>query len=318
VIVLTAIREVQIPLLATMLLAGAGTKLVRALRAGTADAGLGPTVLFPASLRRPAMLVTCAVEGGLGLGLIATAGRIGAGPVATCVRLGSFLFFLIASSALVELRAMRPDLGCGCFGDFSTAPVSWRTLTRSALFALAGLSTIGLPPIGPPDSSGRAGLLLAILFAELLLLGGLSPEIGEGLIRLGYSEPCELRDVPSARTLAALRRSRQWRRYAVLINTTTPTDVWRELCWRYVVYPASYEGRPADVVFAVFLQQRRPAIHAAIVDGATGQTLSWPISPTSAGRFRPSLMRAAARLTTEISTPTAAPVRADLPVSTDV
>jgi hypothetical protein len=314
VIVLTAFREVQIPLLATMLLVGAGTKLVRAALAGSADAGLGPTVLFPASLRRPALLVTCAVEGGLGLGLIVTAGRIGAGSVATCVRLGSCLFFLIATSALVELRATRPDLGCGCFGDFSTAPVSWRTLARSSLFALAGLATIDLRPIGPPGSAGMAGLLLAILFAELLLLGGLSPEIGEGLIRLGYSEPCELREVPSERTLGALHRSRQWRRHRPLLISSTAADVWRELCWRYVVYPASYEGRPADVVFAVFLQQRRPVVYAAVVDSATGNSLPWPVTPASASRFRPSVARAATRLADGVP----APVRADLPVSTDV
>lgn len=315
---LTALREVQIPLLATMLLAGASTKLVRAVRLGSADAGLGPTALFPVTLRRPVLLVTCAVEGGLGLGLIVTAGRIGAGSVATCVRLGACLFFLIATSALVELRAMRPDLGCGCFGDFSTAPVSWRTLARSGLFALAALSTLGLPPIGLPASPGLAVLLLAILFAELLLLGALSPEIGEGLIQLGYSEPCELRDVPSARTLAALRRSRQWRKYRVLIISASPADVWRELCWRYAVYPASYEGRPADVVFAVFLQQRRPAIYAAVVDSATGQTLQWPATAASAGRFRPSIARAATRMSTAIPTSPTPPVRADLPVSTDV
>ena len=108
--------------------------------------------------------------------------------------------------------------------------------------------------------------LLAILCAELVLIGALSPEVGEGLIRLGYSEPCELRDMPATRTLMALRRSKQWRRYAGLITSDVPADVWRELCWRYVVYPSSYDGRPADLVFAVFLQQRRPAIHAALVD----------------------------------------------------
>jgi hypothetical protein len=318
VTVLTALREVQIPLLATMLLAGSGTKLVRVLRTGSGDANLGPTVLFPVGLRRPVALILCTIEGAIGLGLIVTAGGIGAGSAAMSVRLAACLFFLVATCALVELRATRPEVGCGCFGDFSTAPVSSRTLARSALFALAALSTLGLQPLGSPASAGAAILLLAILFAELLLLGALSPEIGEGLIRLGYSEPCELRDVPSQRTLLALRRSRQWRRYSALIVSATPADVWRELCWRYVVYPARYQGLPADVVFAVFLQPRRPAIHAALVDAATGKTLPWPIAPAGGGRFRPGAARVAARLTTGVAPGTTAPVRADIPVSTDV
>jgi hypothetical protein len=263
-------------------------------------------------------LVLCAIEGAIGLGLIVTAGRIGAGAGATSVRAAACLFFLVATSALVELRVTRPEVGCGCFGDFSTTPVDSRTLARSALFALAAFSTIGLQPIGPPGSPSAAILLLGILFAELLLLGALSPEIGAGLVRLGYSEPCELRDVPSHRTLAVLRRSRQWRRYAALIVSATPADVWRESCWRYVVYPASYQGVPTDVVFAVFLQPRRPTIHAALVEASTGKTLPWPIAPAVSGRFRPGIARAATRLTTRAAPRPAAPVRADVPVSTDV
>ena len=75
------------------------------------------------------------------------------------------------------------------------------------------------------------------------MIAALSPEVGEGLIRLGYSEPCELRTLPSARTLAALRRSKHWRRYSGLITSDTPGDVWRELCWRYVVYPGRLDGQ---------------------------------------------------------------------------
>jgi hypothetical protein len=280
VLILTAIRELQIPLVAVMLFGGCVTKLVRALRTGSVDTGLGPTALFPMSVRRPVAITMCAIEGGLGLSLIATARGIGGPGPASLIRLGAGLLFLVATSALIELRTVRPDVGCGCFGDFSTAPVSGRTIARSALLAVAALSTIGLPQIKLPTTVGATVGLIAILAAELLIIGALSPEVGEGLIRLGYSEPCELRDVPSPRTLAALRRSKQWRRYADLIASDVPADVWRELCWRYVVYPSNYEDRQADLVFAVFLQQRRPIIHAALVDANTGLQLPWPAAPT--------------------------------------
>ena len=279
--VLQVIREVQIPLVAVMLLGACVTKLLRMRRTGSLDSGLGPPALFPMNLRRSVALTMCVVECGLGLGLIVTAGDTkvtGGLAAATVVRIGAGLLFAVATSALIELRTVRPDLGCGCFGDFSTAPVSGRAIARSAFLAAAILSTIDLRAV--PPRTGAAGLeLLAIVCAELVLIGFLSPEVGEGLIRLGYSEPCELRTVPSARTLAALRRSKQWRRYSGLIASEVPADVWRELCWRYVVYPSSYEARPADLVFAVFLQHRRPIVHAALVDSGTGLPLPWPTAP---------------------------------------
>jgi hypothetical protein len=186
------------------------------------------------------------------------------------------LFFLVATSALTELRAARPEAGCGCFADLSTAPVSGGTLAWSALLAVAALSTVWLHNLRQPDTVGSALRLLVFLGLELLVVGALSPEIGEALIRFGYSEPRELREVPVRRTLATLRRSSQWTYYAALISAEVPADVWRELCWRYVVFQAEYEGQPAEVIFAVFLRRRRPAIHTALVDAVTGSPVAWP------------------------------------------
>ena len=273
--VLTTLREVQIPIVAAMLLSASLAKFARSLRTGSIDEELGPTALFPMRMRRPLALAMSLIEFCLGIGLIVTAGNIGQGAPATCIRLCAGLLFLVATSALIELRTERPDLGCGCFGDFSSAPVSSRTLARSAFLAAAAFATIDLKNLKLPSAtSGSALQLLAILVAEIVLLGALSPELGEGLIRLGYSEPCELRDVPSNRTLALLRRSKPWSRYSGLITADVPADVWRELCWRYVVYPAQYEGLPSELVFAVYLRQRRPAVHATLVDAATGQPVT--------------------------------------------
>jgi hypothetical protein len=249
----------------------------------------------------------CAIEVGLGVGLIVTAGAIGKGAPATCARLGSGLLFLVSTSALLELRTQKPDVGCGCFGDFSTAPVSARTIIRAAFLALAALSTIHLPAIQPPATGGAAVRLLAILAVEIVLVGALSPELGEGLIRLGYSEPCELRDVPASRTLLQLRRSKQWRRYSGLITLDLPVDVWRELCWRYVVYPATYQGRDIELVFAVFLRQRRPAVQAALVDASTGLPVELPLAPPGAERGtgqgnEPGATRRHQRLSPQLST----------------
>jgi hypothetical protein len=287
---LTAIREVQIPVLASMLLIGCAAKLARLLRTGSAGAGLGPTALLPLRARRPLTLLMCGLEFGLGAGLIITAGPIGRGAAAFSVRLGAGLLFGVGICALLELRASRPDLGCGCFGDFSAAPVSDRTLARSGLLAAAAFGTIGLPPLQPPRADSAA-LLLGLFAAEIMVLAALSPELAEGLVLLGYSEPCELRALPVERTLTALRRSAPWRKHAGLVTADLPVDTWREMCWRYLVFPGRAGDREAELVFAVYQRPRRPAVIAALVDTVTCEVLPWPEPPSRAawltGRGRP-------------------------------
>ena len=212
----------------------------------------------------------------LGLGLIGTAGRLGdAAPrlPATIVRTATALFFLVAVGALNELRQRRPDAGCGCFGELSDTPIGLRTIARSGVLCASAVATIGLPPLRMPSSSSEAEMWLAVLAFELLLIAFLSPELGDVLVRLGYSEPCELRRLPVGRTMSALRASSPWRRYASQVSTATPADVWREGCWRFVVYPGVVSGRSVDIVFAVYLQARRPAIRVAVLDAATDEIL---------------------------------------------
>ena len=281
--VLTEIREAQVPLLSAMLLGGSATKVTRALRVGSVDAGLGPTALFPLRLRRRVALSLCAAEFICGIALIVTAGPFGRGEPAAGVRIATSLLFLVATCALLELRANHPEVGCGCFGEFSTSPVGWRTLIRSAFLSVAALSTIGLPPLQAPHPGVDAARLLGIFAVEFVVIAALSPELGEALVRLGYSEPCELRRLPAVRTLAALRRSSQWRRRAGLIIEEVPLDMWRELCWRYIVFPARLGEREAEIVFAVHLRPHRPVIHAALVDSATGDVLPWPATRTRRG-----------------------------------
>jgi hypothetical protein len=273
---LTAIREVQIPLLAIMLLGACMAKVWRVLRPRADHGRTDPARLLPARLRRPVTAVLFAAELGLGLGLLGTAGRLGGqhSPLpATIARTGTALFFLVAVGALNEMRQRRPDSGCGCFGELSDTPIGWRAIARAGILCAAAVATLDLPPLRMPASSAEAELCLAVLVFELALVAFLSPELGEVMVRLGYSEPCELRRLPVGRTLGALRASSQWRRYADQITTDIPADIWREGCWRFVVYPGMSGGRPVDIVFAVYLQSRRPPIRAAILDADTDEIL---------------------------------------------
>jgi len=270
---LAAARELQIPLLAVLLLGGCAVKAWRVLRSRSIKPALDPAGLFPLRLHRPIMMAMCATEFGLGLGLIATAGRTGTNVPATIVRTACVLFFLIAMGALNETRQRRPAAGCGCFGDFSDTPIGWRTIARAGVLCAAAAVTIGLPPLRMPSSSTTAEMWLAVLAFELSLIAFFSPELGEILVRLGYSEPCELRRLPVERTMAALHASSPWRRYARQISGAAPIDVWREGCWRFVVYAGVARGRRVDIVFAVYLQSRRPVIRAAVLDAATDEVL---------------------------------------------
>jgi hypothetical protein len=273
---LTALREVQIPLLAVMLLGACAAKAWRELSSRSVTAGVGPTGLFPVRMQRPAVVVMFAAELSLGLGLIGTAGRFGGvAPAlpATIVRMATALFFLIAVGALNEMRQRRPDSGCGCFGELSDTPIGLRTISRSGLLCASAVATVGLPPLRMPSSSAEAELWLATMAFELALLAFLSPELGEVLIRLGYSEPCELRRLPVGRTMSALRASSQWRKHASQVTSADPADVWREGCWRFVVYPGNVRGRRVDIVFAVYLQARGPAVRVAVLDADTGEVL---------------------------------------------
>lgn len=111
-------------------------------------------------------------------------------------------------------------------------------------------------------------MVLVVAAVELLVLAALSPEIGEIMMRLGYSEPCEVRRLPVSRTLTTLRASAPWRHYRHYLSDAKPVDVWREGCWRYVVFPGTVDGRRAEVVFAVYLKSRRAPVRGAVVDPA--------------------------------------------------
>jgi hypothetical protein len=271
---LTAVRQMQVPLLAVLLLGGCAAKAWRVVRARSVAAGLGPTALFPLRFRRPVMVLVWLAELGAGVGLLVTAGRLGAGVPATVIRTATAVFFGVGIGALNELRHRRPAAGCGCFGELSDTPVGLRAIARTGLLSAAAAVTIGLPPLHVPSSSADAELWLAAGTFELALIGSLSPELGEILVRLGYSEPCELARIPVARTLAALHASPQWRRLASQLSSATPADVWREGCWRFLVYPGAdprTPGRRTDIVFAVYLSPRRPVIRAAVLDADTGE-----------------------------------------------
>src|SRR3984885_5448369 len=269
---LAVMREVQVPLLALLLFGGCAAKARHAI--GTRQWS-GPTAMFPVRLRRPAVIALCVTEFALGAALLLTAGSAGASNPATAVRAAAVLLFGTGAAALYELRARRPNAGCGCFGERSRTPVSWRVIARATLLCVAALSTIGIPPLRMPGSAVQAWLTLGAVAGEGAVLAVLPPENGQAMLRLSHADPCELREVPVWRTLSTLHASTSWRRYQRFLVTEAPTDVWREGCWRFVVFPGVLASRRVDVVFAVHLAGRGAQVRVGMLD--TGAGLAPPL-----------------------------------------
>lgn len=274
---LTLVRDVQVPVVALLLLVGGAVKLVAFVprAVGGSEAGvLGPALLLDPRWRRPVTLGVAVAELTICGGLVFAPGR-----AADLARLAATVLFGIGMLTLGELRKRHPDAGCGCFGTVSRTPVSLRSVLRSGLLAVAAASTVGLVGRGAERIIDISAGHLGLGAAELVLLIALSPEVGLLVRGVTRREPCETRRVPVARTLAALRGSPRWRAHRDLLTAERPRDIWRELCWRYVVYPGELEHRPVDVVFAVRLGDKHPDVRVAVVDRETGRTCS--VEPSS-------------------------------------
>ncbi|GLX05422.1 MauE/DoxX family redox-associated membrane protein [Microbispora sp. NBRC 16548] len=255
---LSIIAAAALPILVVTLALGGVAKLATVGREASpgALARLGPAVLMPERFARPAMIACALVEFVLAADLLVVDH-----PVARWLPVA---FFAMATYVLWDLRRRRPDAGCGCFGDVSDTPVGLRSIGRAAaLTAMAALvasaGVMGLPDVTAetaPWIGGGVALLLAC-----------SPEIDGVVSRLRHRAPCEQRPTPPGRALSRLRTSAEWRAHAGTLLADEPSDMWRELCWRFFVFPAQGD---AEVVFAVHLGGRRPAVRAVVV-GADGQ-----------------------------------------------
>ena len=225
--VLADVRDMQPPFIAALLIAGSATKASQLIRTRLIARGVPGGRPPGLALSGPLAMLMCAVELSLALALLVTVFPVSTHPgtplfaprAATGARVAAAAFFLVAGSALIELRGRRPDLGCGCFGDLSFRPPGLRSIARAAALTVAALISVNTPALYLPPRGQGALLFLGLVAGEVALLVALSPEVGEALVRLGYTDPCELRALPAARTLAALHRSRPWRRYHGGITT---------------------------------------------------------------------------------------------------
>ncbi|MFI6818820.1 MauE/DoxX family redox-associated membrane protein [Nonomuraea sp. NPDC050328] len=244
--------ESQVPILVVLLVLGTVAKLatVRAGGEPGALARLGPAMLVPVRLRAAALLGCAAGELVLAAGLLLTSSPI--------FRWMTVTFFALSTYVLLELRRKRPDAGCGCFGEVSSAPVGLRSIGRTVL--LTGMALMAVWGQGPGWMTFREPTWA--LLAGVVLLAVLSPELEEAINRLRYRAPCEQRPASASVALTRLKASVPWREHAPTLLSAEPEDSWRELCWRFFAF-TDHAGR--HVVFAVYLSGLRPAVRVAVV-----------------------------------------------------
>jgi hypothetical protein len=250
---------------AFLLVGGLGKFFARRTEAGTTAIG----ELAPGWVPADALSVILAVLE-LGIGGLVIAGLLLPWPEA-----GATL--LLASMAVLAAVAIRrkPNADCGCLGRVARGPLSWRTIVRAgalSVMALAG-ALGGQPWTAAFEQPASAVVVLAVGIA--LVVG--SPEFRAWRPRPRAGRrgvpDCATASIPVSDTLAQLRRDTLWGRALPYLRGPDVVDHWRDACWRFMCFPASYEDTPATAIFAIYLGEESSANVVAFVADENNATL---------------------------------------------
>jgi hypothetical protein len=172
---------------------------------------------------------------------------------------------LLAGATGVSVWGVRhaPESSCGCFGRRSEK-VSPRTIARAGLLAaLALIAVLGGEAWWNVFSSVLAIVVVALAGVALAVL---TPELQPRNFRVRAREAaCKHKPVSVNRTVSRLRASDLWREAREYLAADAPAEQWRDGCFRYLVYPANYDGEAATAVFALYLGRDRAADGVAFV-----------------------------------------------------
>jgi len=172
---------------------------------------------------------------------------------------------VLGAAGMVAAWGVRnaPGAGCGCFGARSEQ-VSSRTVWRAA--ALTALALAGALGGGAWYDVLQAPLALVVVLAAGAALAAATPELRPRDVRMrAYQTVCSHKPASPQRTLERLRASALWSDAHEYLLADTPHEQWRDGCWRYLTYPAHYDGEPATAVFALYLGRSRNADGVAFV-----------------------------------------------------
>lgn len=174
---------------------------------------------------------------------------------------------------------IAPEKPCACMGGGAT-PLSRRSLIRAATLFVLTL-------IGWGAREYWASALLAapwialVIAAEVFVLWLLSPEFNypgvkmeQRLIRMArlrLNPTCAGVALDWDATERSLRNTKPFQQLAPLLSEVT--DHWREGCWSFISFAASFEDRPLTAVFAIPALFDSREVSAAVIDDGSNDTV---------------------------------------------
>jgi hypothetical protein len=248
--------EIQALVVALVLVGAGASKLLTRFPQMAADKSALAALLGTRHTLK-AWRVLSTAELAIGVALVAEAQSRMPAAAATTV-------FAAAVGYLVWAWRRAPGAACGCFGG-GGASVEPLTIIRACLLfaaalapALYGSWTDGVRNAGP--------LTGALLAAEIAVMVAVSPEIHVLVHRWRSVEPaCLTSRVPLDDTVAAIKKSRAWRRLRGRLQSENLVDFWRDGCWRFHAYDLIHDGTAGSAVFAVKVPPGRMKLKVAIV-----------------------------------------------------
>jgi hypothetical protein len=263
--VIELIGSLQQPVLGALLLWAGLFKTVSRGSAEAANASALPLLLRRQALAAPVYRAVGGLETAVALLLLLPPAP--AWEMATAAALTALFLGYLGYS-----RRVAPDHPCGCLGRGDTA-VSRRTLLRAALLCAASLLGLAGGGSWPTEMAVRPGPAVAVLTLEGLALAALSPEVqwvrprralwalrGDGGI-----PDCGAGEMPVEDSVREVEDSEPYQRLAGLLTGGVQAR-WQDGCWRFLSYPARYDGASATAVFAVPLVGGPGRVRATVTD----------------------------------------------------
>ena len=200
------------------------------------------------------------VEAGLAVALLALPAR-GAGVAAAA-------FFVAAAAYAAVLIRLAPDRSCGCFGA-GDEPASPLVVLRALLLACVAGGYAAVAP-GQVFGDSRAWIGLLLLVAATLAVSREWRRPFQRRAAARRRRACARAAVEVAPAMELVRAAKAWRTLEDYLVRDEPTETWREGCWQFLSFEASYGGGIATAVFALGLVGRRRACRALLRRGFTG------------------------------------------------
>ena len=193
--------------------------------------------------------------------------------------IGAAVGFLVY---LALARRAAPDRPCGCLGT-DTSRITWEDFARALL--VLGTAVLSLNAqrfwlsamMDDPWLFGVAGIELMVLTAiphRLIARTRLTKQQATGSDT--RATDCATAGVSLAETLRQLRQSEAFHAVAARLVSSSPSDHWRDGCWRYLAFAATYEGQQAVAVFAVPTVWYPQMVRVVLLDNEDDVLLRFP------------------------------------------